>query len=65
MRYMQTSELLTARQVADRLGVSVFTVASWARSGKLRTAVQGPGVRGARLFDRSDVERFATERGAT
>lgn len=59
---MQSSELLTARQAAQRLGVSVYTIAGWARSGKLPTAIQGEGRTGTRFFAVADVERLLAER---
>jgi len=55
---MSNSELLTTAQVAERLGVSVKTVARWANAGTLPTAVKAPGLRGARLFRTEDVYRL-------
>ena len=59
-----TDNLLTAQQVAERCGVTVYTVAKWARSGKLRTAYKFDGLTGARLFDPADVDRLAAEQVA-
>lgn len=53
---MSEIEFLTAAQVADRLGVSIKTVARWANSGQLPTAVKAPGLRGARLFRATDID---------
>ena len=54
--------LVTTREAAEILGVSVFQVARLAQRGELRTAVQAPGKRGARFFDRADVETFIASR---
>lgn len=51
--------LISAQQVAERCGVTVFTVAKWARSGKLRTAYKFDGRTGPRLFDPADVDAIA------
>lgn len=59
---MPEIELMTATQVAERLGVAVATVARWANSGLLPTAVKAPGLRGARLFRAEDVDALATQR---
>lgn len=58
---MQSLDLLTAAQVAERKGVAVSTVAKWARSGKLRTAWQAHGKTGARYFDPSDVDAIVVD----
>jgi len=50
-----TTDLLSTAEVADLLGASVATVNRWAASGKLPVAHALPGIRGARLFARSDV----------
>lgn len=54
-------ELVTTREAADILGVSVFQVARLAQRGELIPAVQAPGKRGARFFDRATVESFAKQ----
>lgn len=61
---MSDINLMTAAEVAERLGVSIKTVARMANAGTLPTAVKAPGLRGARLFDPNDVEAVAAERGA-
>lgn len=62
---MPDIELLTSAQVAERFGVDVRTVARWVNSGRIRPpAVQGPGLRGARLFRPEDVEADLAERKA-
>lgn len=50
------SELLTSRQVAERLETTVTTVNRWVLSGRLQPTMQVPGYRGARLFDESAIE---------
>ncbi len=54
------AELLTAREAAELLNVSVFQVARLAQRGDLPTAMQAPGKRGARFFLRVDVEALAS-----
>jgi len=49
-------EVLTTAEVAELLGLSVSTVNRLADAGKLRTARKFPGLRGARLYNRVDVE---------
>lgn len=56
------NELLTAREVAEVLGESVSTITRLAQTGDLKTAAKAPGLRGARLFRRADVERLAAKR---
>ena len=55
-------ELLSSKQVATELGCSYVTVARLARTGKLRPAVEGEGIRGARFFRRAVVERYKRQR---
>ena len=57
-------EMLTSREAADDLGV---TVRSWhwiAEKYALIPAKELPGVRGAKLWHAADVERVKTARGA-
>src|SRR4051812_34980387 len=58
-------DLLTPREVAEKLGVRVTTVGRWARIGVLKPAARTPG--GHRRFDRADVQALqdAAERGRT
>jgi excisionase family DNA binding protein len=53
------SALMTAREVADLLGVSTETVLRWVRQGKL-PAIRLPG--GAIRFRRDEIEAWLTER---
>lgn len=52
------ADLITAREAVEILGCSMSTLHRWADTGQLATAKKLPGVRGARLFLRSDVENF-------
>lgn len=54
------TELLTTKEVAERLGVSVPTVIRRAQTGKLKVARQLPGATGAYLFDPMEIETVAS-----
>lgn len=56
--------LLTTKEAADLLGVSVATINRWADKGDLTVAAKAPGLRGARLFRRIAVEDKAAEAAA-
>jgi excisionase family DNA binding protein len=60
---MQTT-LLTTAQAAARLGVSVPTLNRWVRHGRIKPAIEGPGLRGARFFDPSDIDALAADESA-
>jgi excisionase family DNA binding protein len=49
--------LLTGREVATRLSVSIEAVRSWTRSGRLRVVKLGKAAR----FDPRDIERVITD----
>lgn len=57
-----TTDLLTSRQAAERLGVSVATLTRWVRAGKITPASQVPHYRGALFFDPADVKALADDR---
>jgi len=57
-----SNDLVTAREAADILGVSIPTVTRLATDGTLATTIKAPGLRGARMFRRRDVERLAAKR---
>ena len=61
LRRMEQDALMGTRDVAERLGVSIATVNRMARDGRLKAALRMPGVRGAQLFDREQVEALVTE----
>lgn len=56
-----TEDLLTTADAADLTGWSVPTIRRMAEDGTLPVAVKLPGLRGARLFERSAVERLTTK----
>lgn len=58
----KVDSLLTAAQVAEIRGVTPKTVHRWAEAGRLPIATKLPGLRGAYLFHRADVEALAAER---
>lgn len=55
---------MTASDAADDLGIERSTLALWAREGKITPLMKLPGIRGAYVFARADVERLAQERAA-
>jgi excisionase family DNA binding protein len=58
------TEILTTRAVAERFGVAISTVTRWVADGHLTPFTKTPGIRGAYLFTREEVDRFAHERAA-
>lgn len=59
---MPQDEHLTTAQVADEFGVDVRTVHRWTADDadpRLHFLFKTPGVRGAYVFTRDEVERFA------
>ena len=50
--------LLTSKQVADRLGVSVSTISRLVASGRLKPALRLDGIRGAMWFKPADLNRY-------
>lgn len=61
---MQPPKLLNAKQVAELCGVSVSTVATWARTGVLDEAMKGSGKTGERFFYELDVLAHVAKRQA-
>ncbi len=61
---MSQTTLLTTRDAAARLGVSVPTVTRLARDGELHAEAKAPGARGAYLFDPDAVAALKAERDA-
>ncbi len=51
-------DLIKATEAAELLGCSKFNIARLAQVGLLPTARKDAGVRGARWFNRADVEAF-------
>lgn len=58
-------DLLTTAEVARIVGRSVPTIHRWVESGRLPTARKLPGIRGARLFRRSDVDALLAPEAAS
>lgn len=57
---MPNLDLVTTAEVAEHLGVHVRTVHRMIEAGKLKPVAKAPGLRGAYLFNRRDVERLRT-----
>lgn len=51
------ADLIPTSEVAALANVDVATVNRWARAGRLRVAVKGPGRTGPNLYSRADVLR--------
>jgi excisionase family DNA binding protein len=49
--------LLTTREAASRVGVSVQTISRWVAEEKLTPALKAPGIRGPLFFRVEDVDR--------
>lgn len=60
--HLTADELLHTAAVARMAGVDVATVNRWARTGRLRVAIKGPGVKGANLYRRVDVFSLLADR---
>lgn len=58
---MSKLDLIPTAEVARLARKDVRTVNRWVRDGRLVPVVQGPGVRGARLFRPEDVLRLLSE----
>jgi len=56
--------MLTTKEAADKLGVSIRTVQRMADDGTLSPTVRYPGQTGPLLFDETDVERVRKIREA-
>jgi excisionase family DNA binding protein len=61
VRRMEQDALMGTREIAARLGVSIATVNRMAKDGRLTAVVRMPGVRGAQLFNREQVEALRNE----
>lgn len=55
----QSETLLTTKEAASRLGVSVQTISRWVSEDKLRPALKAPGIRGPLFFRAADVDALA------
>lgn len=56
---MAQQEFMSAREVANVLGVDIRTVHRMAKDGRLTPAHQGPGLRSPLLFRSTDVRSLA------
>lgn len=56
------TDLIPAVEAAAILGRSVVTLHRWVKEGRIAEHVKAPGLRGARLFRRSDVEALRDQR---
>lgn len=56
-------ELITAAAAAGIIGCTPRQIARLADAGRLKPAEKLPGLRGAYLFERATVERYADARG--
>lgn len=56
------TDLLPTAEVARLLGRDVSTINRMVTAGDLTPAVKGPGVRGAYLFHRADVDALRIQR---
>lgn len=57
-----TDAQVTTAEAATILGSSVWSVRRLVQAGALEPTMKLPGLRGAFLFSRSDVEAIASER---
>jgi predicted site-specific integrase-resolvase len=66
MRKLQrpADELIGTSEVAKLAKVDVATVNRWVKAGRLQATAKAPGVTGANLFRRGDVETFLAERAS-
>lgn len=60
--HMATTKHLSSADVAKELGCNVRQVSRLVAAGTLTPAVQAPGLRGAFLFDPTEVARFKSTR---
>ena len=56
MPRMAIDDLLTTSEVCDTLEVGTSTISRWVADGRLAPARKLPGLRGAFLFRRADVD---------
>lgn len=52
----KASDIVGAAEACDLLGIDRSTIARWVQLGKLKPAHKLPGLRGAFLFHRRDIE---------
>lgn len=54
--------MVTSADAAARLGVGRSTIARLVRAGHLTPVMKAPGIRGAFVFDQSEVDALAASR---
>lgn len=54
--------LISTRDAAGMLGVGVSTLNLWAQTGRIKPAIEAPGIRGPRFYTVEAVEALAEER---
>lgn len=54
-------DFLTSAAVCEALHIDRSTLSRWVASGRIQPATKLPGLRGAFLFDPSEVERIKSE----
>ena len=59
---MPTNEHMTTAEVAAELGCDVTTVNRKVKRGELTAALKAPGLRGAHLFTRDEIDRYKADR---
>lgn len=52
------TELMTASEVAEAFGRDTRTISRWTREGRLTPTTKLPGVTGAYIYDRAEIERL-------
>ena len=60
---MTSTKLLTTAEVAAILDRDPSILNRWARSGKIKPALEGTGIRGQRFFKPAEVARIARQMG--
>ena len=53
-----TPDLITSAETCAALSIDRSTLSRWVAAGKITPALKLPGIRGAFMFDRADVERI-------
>lgn len=60
----QLHDHLTSAEVCEALHIDRSTLSRWVANDRIKYAVKLPGVRGAMLFDPSEVARLSGEAAA-
>ena len=62
---MRNDSLVSSDDASKILGVHRATFLRWVADGLIKPVHELPGIRGAKLFRRTDVEKLADEKAAT